>query len=119
MGKNNVEKEDKGLKEYGIIFISGCINDATSESVCKEIIEYNIKREVDCVFRFIRHDVTILSGTLFRDEAAHCKICTGCRIGCDQHRLIESPFNSILWALWRSRSMMASAIVGSSNTEYH
>ena len=46
MAKKN-GNEEKGLKEYGIIYISGNIDDGTSESVCKEIIEYNISNEVD------------------------------------------------------------------------
>jgi len=46
MAKQN-SNEDKGLKEYGIIYVSGDIEDGTSESVCKEIIEYNISNKVD------------------------------------------------------------------------
>jgi len=46
MGKDDV-KDDKGLKEYGIIYVSGGIDDGTSESVCKEIIEFNISNRVD------------------------------------------------------------------------
>jgi len=41
------EQKDHDLKDNGIIYISGLINEGTSESVCKEIIEYNIKGEVD------------------------------------------------------------------------
>jgi hypothetical protein len=45
--KNNVKDEKgSGHKEYGIIFVSGEINSSTVESVCREIIEYNIKAEV-------------------------------------------------------------------------
>jgi len=36
------ERESKGIKEYGIIYIGGRIGENTAESVCKEIIEYNI-----------------------------------------------------------------------------
>jgi ATP-dependent Clp protease protease subunit len=39
--------DDRGLKDYGIIYISGSVNDGMSESICKEIIEYNIKGEAD------------------------------------------------------------------------
>ena len=38
--------KEQGLKDFGIIYISGAIDGGTAESVCKEIIEYNIKAEV-------------------------------------------------------------------------
>lgn len=41
------EQEEKGLKDHGIIYISGSINEGASEGICKEIIEYNIKGEAD------------------------------------------------------------------------
>lgn len=47
MAKKEKEQEEKGLSDYGIIYISGSINDGMSESICKEIIEYNIKGEAD------------------------------------------------------------------------
>ncbi|MCK5437017.1 MAG: ATP-dependent Clp protease proteolytic subunit [Desulfobulbaceae bacterium] len=47
MRKKEKEQDEKGLKDYGIIYVSGSINDGTSESVCKEIIEFNITGEVD------------------------------------------------------------------------
>lgn len=47
MAKKEKEQEERGLNDYGIIYVSGSINDGTSESICKEIIEYNIKGEVD------------------------------------------------------------------------
>ena len=47
MSKKEKEQDEKGLKDYGIIYVSGAINDGTSESVCKEIIEFNITGEVD------------------------------------------------------------------------
>jgi ATP-dependent Clp protease protease subunit len=47
MAIKNREQEAGGLKDHGIIYISGSINEATSEGVCKEIIEYNIKGEAD------------------------------------------------------------------------
>ena len=43
----NKEENEKSLKDYGIIYISGSIDDRTSEDVCKEIIEMNIKQELD------------------------------------------------------------------------
>ena len=46
-----MEKHDnnqgKGLKDYGIIYLSGIIEDNVSENVCKEIIEYNISEKLD------------------------------------------------------------------------
>jgi ATP-dependent Clp protease protease subunit len=47
MTANDKEKKDNGLNDYGIIYISGGIDGGTAESVCKEIIEYNIKGEVN------------------------------------------------------------------------
>jgi ATP-dependent Clp protease protease subunit len=47
MKNNEKDGKETGLQDYGIIFISGDINADTAESVCKEIIEYNIKSEVD------------------------------------------------------------------------
>ncbi len=47
MAKKEKEQDEKGLHDYGIIYVSGQINDGVSESICKEIIEYNIKGEVD------------------------------------------------------------------------
>ena len=46
MGKDET-KETKGLNDYGIIYISGGIDDGTSSSVCQNIIEYNINGKVD------------------------------------------------------------------------
>ena len=46
MSQENGKKE-KGLSDYGIIYLSGAIEDGTSESVCKEIIEYNISGKID------------------------------------------------------------------------
>ena len=44
--KDNARKEN-GLNDYGIIYISGAINGGIAESVCKEIINLNIKGEVN------------------------------------------------------------------------
>ena len=46
MSEENGKKE-KNLNDYGIIYVSGAIDDGTSESICKEIIEYNINGKVD------------------------------------------------------------------------
>ena len=46
MSEGNGKKE-KGLSDYGTIYLSGSIEDGTSESVCKEIIEYNISGKTD------------------------------------------------------------------------
>ena len=41
--------EKNGLKDYGIIYISGSIDAGTSESVCREIIEINVAGEADSI----------------------------------------------------------------------
>ena len=41
------QREEKGLQDYGIIYISGEINTGISESICREIIEHNIKGDVE------------------------------------------------------------------------
>ncbi len=46
MDKNG-QPEGKGLKEYGIIFLSGTISNGVSENVCKDIIEYNLSGSTD------------------------------------------------------------------------
>jgi ATP-dependent Clp protease protease subunit len=43
------EKKEKGLSDYGIIYISGAIDQGAAENVCKQIIECNIKQEVNQV----------------------------------------------------------------------
>jgi len=47
MAENGKEQKERGLKDYGIIYLSGGIEGGTAESVCKEIIEYNVKAEVN------------------------------------------------------------------------
>ncbi len=42
-----MEKDTKGLKDYGIIYVSGSINNEISQTVCQEIIEINVAGEVD------------------------------------------------------------------------
>ena len=46
MSKDDKVK-DRELKDFGIIYLSGVIEDEASETVCKEIIEYNISGKVD------------------------------------------------------------------------
>jgi ATP-dependent Clp protease protease subunit len=38
---------EKGLDDFGIIYVSGPLDAAAAENVCKEIIQHNIKGEVD------------------------------------------------------------------------
>jgi ATP-dependent Clp protease protease subunit len=46
VAKDKEQKENR-LDDYGIIYISGSIDGGIAESVCKQIIEYNIKGEVN------------------------------------------------------------------------
>jgi ATP-dependent Clp protease protease subunit len=41
--------EQKGLEDYGIIFISGEIDQATAQSVCEKIIEMNVEQKADFI----------------------------------------------------------------------
>lgn len=47
MAAKNGDQKEQGLQDYGIIYLSGVITEANSESVCKEIIQANIRGEVD------------------------------------------------------------------------
>lgn len=47
MGKEEIKRDEKALAEYGIIYLSGMIDNASAESTCKEIIEHNIKGDVN------------------------------------------------------------------------
>jgi len=49
MAAKEKEREEKVLSDYGIIYLSGSINEAKAESVCKEIIEFNIKGNINQV----------------------------------------------------------------------
>lgn len=49
MSNHKDERQEKGLSDYGIIYLSGQISEGTSESICKEIIEFNIKGETDYI----------------------------------------------------------------------
>jgi len=43
------KKSDVSLKDYGIIYLSGLIDDGAAEKVCTEIIEYNFKDSSDVI----------------------------------------------------------------------
>ena len=43
----NATAKGRGLRDYGVIYLSGEIDDRTSENVCKEIIEFNITGKTD------------------------------------------------------------------------
>jgi ATP-dependent Clp protease protease subunit len=49
--ENGMEEEKevkkKGLEDYGIIYLSGEIGQTSAETVCKNIIEFNIKQQVN------------------------------------------------------------------------
>jgi ATP-dependent Clp protease protease subunit len=44
--KKDQHREENGLNEYGIIYLSGVINEGSAEGICKEVIEHNIKGDV-------------------------------------------------------------------------
>lgn len=46
MKKTDQQREESGLNEYGIIYLSGAINESSAEQMCKEMIEHNIKGDV-------------------------------------------------------------------------
>jgi ATP-dependent Clp protease, protease subunit len=54
MTKENGNK--KGLKEYGIIYISGTVDSGVSQTVCQEIIEINVAGEVDHIQMIINSE---------------------------------------------------------------
>jgi len=47
MAKKGKEQGERGLNDYGIIYVSGAIDNGMSESICQEIIKHNIKGEAD------------------------------------------------------------------------
>ena len=49
MSKNNNKPERKGLDEYGIIFISGMIDDNVAQNICQDIIRINEDRDADFI----------------------------------------------------------------------
>ena len=44
--EKETNRDNKALNEYGIIYLSGEINNGTAEAISKEIIEHNIKGDV-------------------------------------------------------------------------
>lgn len=46
MNKTNNDQQ-KGLKDYGIIYLSGDINSESARSICEQIIEINVAGEID------------------------------------------------------------------------
>ncbi len=49
MATKEKEREEKGLTDYGIIYLSGAIGEANAEEVCKQLIEFNIKGSINQV----------------------------------------------------------------------
>ncbi|NMC97808.1 MAG: hypothetical protein GYA70_10080, partial [Deltaproteobacteria bacterium] len=49
MAAKEKEREEKGLADYGIIYLSGVIGEAKAEEICKQLIEYNIKGTINQV----------------------------------------------------------------------
>lgn len=47
--KKKEREEARTLDEYGIVFLSGEINQGSAEQVCKQIIEFNITQEPDFI----------------------------------------------------------------------
>ncbi len=49
MAKEEIKDKEKELSDYGIIYLSGIIDEEKAEKVCKEIIGYNIKENINQV----------------------------------------------------------------------
>ncbi len=49
MAAKEKEREEKGLADYGIIYLSGVIGESKAEEICKQLIEYNIKGSINHV----------------------------------------------------------------------
>ncbi|MDT8442382.1 MAG: ClpP family protease [Desulfuromonadales bacterium] len=45
--KESKDAEKKGLDEHGIIFLSGPVDGGSAETLCKEIIQYNLEGKVE------------------------------------------------------------------------
>lgn len=43
MAKKETERQEQGLNEYGIIYLTGAIDDGIAENIGRQIIEHNIK----------------------------------------------------------------------------
>ncbi|MFX0200529.1 MAG: ATP-dependent Clp protease proteolytic subunit, partial [Candidatus Hodarchaeota archaeon] len=55
MAKKDVPAK-MGLDDYGIIFISGDIEEGQAQSVCEKIIEINVTRDCDLIQLIINSD---------------------------------------------------------------
>jgi len=49
MVTGNRSKNEKDIEDYGIIYLSGSIEEDSSERICTHIIEYNISGKVDYI----------------------------------------------------------------------
>jgi ATP-dependent Clp protease protease subunit len=49
MAKEEIKDKEKELSDYGIIYLSGIIDEEKAEKVCKDIIGYNIKENINQV----------------------------------------------------------------------
>ncbi len=47
MANSDKSSKDNGLADYGIIYLSGEVTGDTAEEICKQIIEYNIRGDVN------------------------------------------------------------------------
>ncbi|MFC1580077.1 ATP-dependent Clp protease proteolytic subunit [Thermodesulfobacteriota bacterium] len=59
--EDNKETKNAGLKDYGIIYLSGQIENGSSEGICKEIIEFNLSSKVDHIQMIINSSGGICS----------------------------------------------------------
>ena len=49
MTEKKDDRSNRGLEDYGVIYVSGSIEGGTSETVCKQIIEINLSKSVSCI----------------------------------------------------------------------
>jgi len=49
MSEKKDDRSSRGLEDHGVIYVSGSIDQGTSESVCKQIIEINLTGQVSCI----------------------------------------------------------------------
>jgi len=49
MATKEKERQEKGLDDYGIIYLSGMIGEIKAEEICKQLIEFNIKGSINQV----------------------------------------------------------------------
>ena len=104
MADNDKQKKENGLSDYGIIYISGAIDGGTAESVCKEVIEYNIKGEVNQIQMIINSPGgSCPAGFSIIDIMEWSRIPGDRNLlfrGCDNTRQTErpsTPFREISW----------------------